>query len=35
LQRRHGEDSVRIYFIISVIVFIGLTVYGLYNGLLF
>jgi hypothetical protein len=35
LQRRHGEDGLRTYFIISLIVFIGLTIYGLYNGLLF
>jgi hypothetical protein len=34
LQRRHGEGSVRTYFIISLILFIGLTIYGLWHGLL-
>jgi hypothetical protein len=34
LQRRHGEDDVRTYFIISLIVFLGLTIYGLWHGLL-
>ena len=28
-------ETLRTYFIISLIVFIGLTIYGLWNGLLF
>jgi len=34
-ERRHGEAPLRTYFIISLILFIGLTIYGLWHGLLF